>query len=202
MLFSRQFELMHGLTVDQALSGHMRINGRVFSPEELEEDNKRLSEYYKQRGTPDSKAFLNVINKEPPTPVPIDTQLRNWARNHTTMLVGNTRQIASNIKHINEHFSQTAKPNEVPIYRGADRSPQEAVQGDPTYPLAFSTDRFVATSFAKKSYRGKKGSIYRVDPGQSRGLLLSDYGVATRTVGQSRRPEAEFLADPSSFRKA
>lgn len=184
LLFSKQFERLHGMTLGQAVSGYIRHDDRIISPQEA-------PEYFGRFFRPEWTA--------PTEPDPIDKQLHRWAMNHNEFLVGDTQQVATNLVHLNEHIQRFGKRNEQPIYRGDSRSPQELASIAPDQPQAFTTDRFVARSFAKPSYAGKEGRVWKQDPGTVSGLLLSDYGANKRTVGRNRRKESEFLVDPSSI---
>lgn len=187
VLFGKQFERLHGMSIDQALAGYERLNNQVITPEQAAEVRSHFK--WADKHVPVSEI----------SPEPVDRQLSRWAMDHHSFLVGNSAQVAKNLVHLDEHMQSAAQLNERPVYRGANRSPAELAKIAPDYPQSFTTDRFVAQSFAKPSYAGSQGRIWRQSPGTVRGVLLSDYGIRPRTVGRSRRPESEFLVDPRSI---
>lgn len=189
VLFGEQFKRLHGLSVDQALAGYERFSDQVLTPEQAADVRSHFK--WAERHTPVSEI----------TPEPIDKQLNRWALDHRAFLVGNSAQVAKNLVHLDEHMQGSSRLNEVPLYRGATKSPAELARIAPDYPQSFTTDRFVAQSFAKPSYTGIRGRIWKQQPGTVRGLLLSDYGFRSRTVGRNRRPESEFLVDPRSMKE-
>lgn len=180
------------MEVDQALSGHWLNHSREVMPPEAHE------EYWKPVLKQKYRPWAEQVQEATETVHEPEALLRDWAMDHKTFLVGmNIPKIASRVRDFTG-LMQEAVPNENTLYRGAKRSPQEDVASDPDYPLSFTEDRHVATSF--KAQYGKRGAIFKMAPHTARGLRLEDYGVNVRTVGQNRRKESEFLVDPSSIR--
>jgi hypothetical protein len=189
-LLGGQFQRLHGLSVDQALSGHwlMPRTREVMPPEAHDEMHDTLS-----RGrTPwQERVAQDVEQRHEPR-----NMLRDWAYNHTQFLVGSPMHVATKLRDFTGLMREEGTPNTAPIYRGSAVPPHEILAKTPDSPLSFSTDRYVAQSF-----RGRGGVITKLPPNSARGLLLSNYGAAFRTVGRGRRPESEFLADPESLKE-
>jgi hypothetical protein len=185
IILSHQFSRLHGMSLGQALTGHVRNSeGQVLSPDEA-------AEYYGKWHRP--------VNMEELKVEPFDRQLRRWASDHRSFLVGQPNAVAKNIIAFDANMRIHGRPNDLPLYRGDKRSPLELADLAPDYPQSFTTDRFVARSFAKPSYSGPTGRVWKQEPGSVRGVSLLEHGVRTRTVGKSRRPEEEFLVDPRSI---
>lgn len=186
-----QFNKMHGMDVDQALSGHWLDHSREVMPPEAHEEYWKPVFKQKYKPWAEQVQEATAVKHEP------EALLRDWAMDHRTFLVGmNVPKIAGRVRDLTR-LMQEAVPNENTIYRGSKRSPQEDIASEPDYPLSFTEDRHVATSF--RAQYGKRGAIFKMAPHTARGLRFQDYGVNTRTVGQSRRKESEFLVDPLSF---
>lgn len=194
-LLGEQFQRLHGMTVDQALTGHWLTPDRELMPPEAHEEFWKP--VLKQRYTPWSEqVHASTVERNDPSGL-----LKDWAMNHKTFLVGaDTPKIASKVRDFTDLMHTAGSYNTGPLYRGSILSPQAEVAINPDSPLSFTEDRHAATSF--KAQYGKRGSIFRLAPQAARGLRLEDFGVNIRTVGQGRRKESEFLVDPSSIRPA
>jgi hypothetical protein len=131
-------------------------------------------------------------------PVDVGQVANDWMMDHTTLLVGGTRSVARNAIALSNAIRGGQTPTSR-IYRGAATSPQEQVEREPDLPISFTEDQHVARSFARPSNRGSGGRIFKVDPTTERGLYIPDLVGRQRTVGQSRRPEREWLIDPNTI---
>lgn len=190
-LFGERFSRLHRMTVDQALQGYARYNDQVLDPEEYEHTVRRVF-------LPNKQPWSESVQQITESPAPPEDIIKRWARNHKELLVGHPTRIASDLGVLTREMQGRGRSPEVPIYRGADMPPEAQVDASPDEPLSFTEDRHVATSFARGG--GGRGQIYRREPTDIRGLFVPDYVERERTVGQSYRPEREWLVDPSSLR--
>lgn len=193
ILFSEQFQMMHQMTLDQALQGYSRpmSGGDLLDPEQMEEFTQQVP-FLRERGPWHEQVQRTLADR-----LPIGDLVKKWMMDHTGFLVGNAQAVARDVMHFNEEMQTNARTPQARIYRGSSISPEEQARIRPDIPIAFSEDRHVATSFARGG--GARGSIFRVDPGLVRGLFVPDYVDRQRTVGQSRRSEQEWLVDPQSL---
>lgn len=131
-------------------------------------------------------------------PVDVGQVAKDWMMDHTTLLVGGSRSVARNAIALGSAIREGQTPTSR-IYRGSAVSPQDQAQREPDLPISFTEDHHVARSFARPSNRGSGGRIHKVDPTTERGLFIPDLVGRERTVGQSRRPEREWLIDPNTI---
>lgn len=191
-LFAEQFQHMHGMTVDQALSGKIaKINSTLVTPEEYDEFNKGFTS--KRERVP--FAEMHAKNMESGD---IPDFLKRYQGNWNTHLTGSPYQIAATLRDLSNVARQQSMPNPVPLYRGAGLSPSLDIGPQKTRPLSFTDDRYVAKSFASLDKMNSK-QIYKAKPNMVRSVKLSDIGGIKRTVGSGRRDESEYFVLPESI---
>lgn len=190
-LFAEHFEHMHGMTVDQALSGKVaKINRILVTPEKYDEFHKGLTS--KREYEPFAEMHARSTESGD-----IPGFLKRYQGNWSTHLVGNPYQIAATLRDLSNVARQQSMPNPVTLYRGAGQSPSLDIGPQKTHPLSFTDDRYVARSFAAlKSGMDKK--IYKAKPNTVRSVKLSDIGGIRRTVGSGKREESEYFVLPES----
>lgn len=206
-LFDSAFQRLHGISLQQAQEGWAGHNdivsrsiGRPASPEEQDEwwdELKRTNSPF-ARHAPEGPV-REVTREMLSTPHPVEDAAHDWMMDHTTFLVGASPQ---RVAHRAIALSNAVRGGQAPtnrLYRGAVASPQEMVAKNPDLPVSFTEDQHVARSFARPSNRGPGGRIFKVDPTTERGLFIPDLVGRERTVGQSRRPEREWLIDPNTI---
>ena len=182
LLFSEQFQRNQGISPEDLLSG--------FTPD------------YKNKiiHPPTDQSVEHASSARPD---PIKDILSSWKRSSDDFFVGDRLQIASNLDELTKRMRDDSQVNTVPLYHGGLIPPHEAAIEDnrPANAIPYSEDHHVARSFAKtEGYGGgPSGKIFKAKPGQVRGLNLVQFGVDFMTVGQSRRPEREWLIDPDSI---
>lgn len=192
ILFADQFRRLHGMTVEQAKQGYSNFSNTLLTPEETEETWNFLGRHKKEG--PWKEHVASVLERH----TPIENLVSNWASDHTSFLVGQSASVARDITDFSHEMNTQAKSIPTRVYRGAKLSPQEQITRSPDAPLSFTEDQHVARSFAKSG--GMRGNIFKVDPGQAKGLYVPDYVGRQRTVGQGRRPEREWIVDPDTLR--
>jgi len=191
-LFAEQFENMHGMTVDQALSGKVaKINRKLVTPEEMDEFDKSFTNP-KHKHVPFAESHARWLSKSN-----VPEFINRYQSNYQTHLVGNEHQIAATLRDLTNIIRDRSRPNPSPLYRGAGRSPSEDIGKSKTTPLSFTDDRYVAHSFAALGHINKR-QIYKADTNMVRGIPLSELGGIPRTIGKNRRPESEWFVLPES----
>lgn len=197
-LFADSFHQFRGMTVEQAAQGYGYPFGRgggneLQPPEEVDEINKHYAKKFNRPFIPAREAAEETMSQHRP----VEDLVGSWARNHKEIMVGtNDAAIARDVMDLGSEIRTNSRMNEVKLYRGADISPAEQAAKAPDRPLSFTEDHHVARSFAKSG--GSRGSIFHAHAGSVRGIYVPDYVPRQRTVGQSQRPEREWLIDPGS----
>lgn len=184
-LFSEQFRIRRGMTVDQALAGYQVSGKHLISPDEYAEHIQRLR--------PNDQPYKEQIEESLSEKTPVSDILHSWAMHPDDFLVGDSHRVARNIRDLTNEMNTSSKVNDATLYRGAKRAPIVDVAG--STPLSFTTDPYVARSFAARN----EGKIWKQESGSVRGLHIPDYVDRQRTVGSGRRPEREWLIDPDSI---
>lgn len=196
-LFGDHFKALHGMTVDEALSGKVALhsfNGvkKRMSPEEHDSMMKDAGRYGEGL-LPFAESHANAIQ-----PTDVGATVRGWQRDTSNPLIGpNVYHIAARLRDLTQAVRSGGRTNDVPLYRGATRSPSEDVGASRDNAISFSSDRHATRSFTADMGRGR-GAIFRAAPGLVRGVPLEELGGRPMTVGKNRRPEAEWLIDPQS----
>lgn len=196
-MFGAQFELMHGRPIDFFLKGGQKWtigrNTHFFeSPEEHDEWLKTtMSPTTVSRNLGKARAFYEQEMSKPNNPA---EAIRKFREDPLYVSVGDSLEVARDIKSINDEMRTNSRPNPMPLYRGASRVPR--LDAENNMPISFSESRHVAGHFAKYN----RGEIFKVGHNEVRGLRMEDYGITPKTVGPSRISEREWLIDPSSFR--
>lgn len=184
-LLSRQFKRMHGMTVEQGLSGHIANSGQVFTPAEWKAHHEGTQ--YGRRFDPEAHMrHVRGISVSP------QDAAKDWMMNHMSFLVGDDYHVAKRVETIT-NMLRSGSTNTMPLYRGS-RKPLSEEAGFNS-PLSFTTDPYVAKSFAAKG-----GKIHKLQPGSVRGVFIPELVNRQRTVGSGWRPESEFLVDPESLK--
>jgi len=190
-LFAEQFEHMHGMTVDQALSGKVaRINRTLMTPEEYDEFNKSFTS--KREHVPFAEMHARLTESGD-----IPGFLKRYQGNWNTHLTGSPYEIAATLRDLSNVARQQSMPNPVTLYRGAGQSPSLDIGPQKTSPLSFTDDRYVARSFAALNKMNSK-QIYKAKPNMVRSVKLSDIGGIKRTIGSGKREESEYFVLPES----
>ena len=190
-LFAEQFENMHGMTVDQALSGKVaKINSTLVTPEEMDEFDKSFS---------NRKGFVPFAERHAQrlTEGDVPRFLRGYQGNWNSHLIGDETQVAATLRDLTKVVRDNSRPNPTALYRGAGRSPSEDIGKQKTSPLSFTDDRYVARSFAALGHINKR-QIYKANPNTVRGVPLAEIGGIPRTVGRNKRLESEWFVLPES----
>lgn len=209
-LFDSVFQRARGITLDEGIEGwegphhivsqHFGVDKA--SPEMIDEWHEllRSNNLAAGRKAPTNwrehtAEILETHRKKDP----IENVVHDWMMDHTAMLVGsNTAAVADRLVRLSDTIKGGGvTPN--PVYRGAALPPQEEVSKNPDFPLSFTEDPYVARSFAAEGYRGKRGKTFKLGAGTARGIFVPDFVSRERTVGSGRRPEREWLIDPSSI---
>lgn len=191
-LFAEQFENMHGMTVDQALSGKIaKINSRLVTPEEMDEFDKSFTG--KRKHVPFAETHAKRLSESN-----VPEFINRYQGNFQTHLVGNEHRLAATLRDLTNTVRDRSRPNSSPLYRGAGRSPSEDIGKSKTTPLSFTDDRYVARSFAALGHINKR-QIYKADTNMVRGVPLAEIGGIPRTVGRNKRPESEWFVLPESI---
>jgi len=191
-LFAEQFENIHKMTVDQALSGKIaKINSTLVTPEEMDEFDKSFS---------NRKNFVPFAERHAQrlTEGDVPKFLRGYQGNWNTHLVGDETQIAATLRDLTKVVRDNSRPNPSPLYRGAGRSPSEDIGKSKTTPLSFTDDRYVARSFVALGHINKR-QIYKANTNMVRGVPLAEIGGIPRTVGRNKRLESEWFVLPESI---
>lgn len=180
------------MTVDQALSGHWLMPGsqELMPPEEHDEAFGTI-----QRGREPWAERVQRLSEQSHSP---ESMLKDWSVDHKGFLVGDTHAVAAKVRDFTRLMDVSGAENPSTLYRGAAVDPKTHADD---VPISYTEDPNVAKSFTAPKYLGKRGSIFKLAPGEARGVRLADFGVDVRTVGQNRRPEREFLVDPRSLRR-
>jgi hypothetical protein len=191
-LFAEQFKNMHGMTVDQALSGKVaKINSTLVTPEEMDEFDKSFTG--KRKHVPFAESHAQRL-----TEGDVPRFLRGYQGNWDTHLIGNEHQVAATLRDLTKVVRDNSRPNPVALYRGAGRSPSEDIGKQKTRPLSFTDDRYVARSFAALGHINKR-QIYKANTNMVRGVPLAEIGGIPRTVGRNKRLESEWFVLPESI---
>lgn len=179
------------MSVEDALSGKVaKINDALMSPEEYDSawSGSRIGAGMR----PFAESHADYIK-----PTDVSETVRKFQMERGEHLIGNPYRVAANLRDLTQTVRSASRENDVTLYRGARRTPSLDVGESKDTALSFTPDLHVARSFAAP--RGSsRGSIFKAAPGLVRGVPLSEIGGVRRTVGESRRPEAEWLVDPSS----
>ena len=190
-LFAEQFENLHGMTVNQALSGKVaKINSTLVTPEEYDEFNKSFS---------NRKGFVPFAERHAQrlSEGEVPRFLRGYQGNCISHLIGDETQVAATLRDLTKVVRDNSRPNPTALYRGAGRSPSEDIGKQKTSPLSFTDDRYVARSFAALGHINKR-QIYKANPNTVRGVPLAEIGGIPRTVGRNKRLESEWFVLPES----
>jgi hypothetical protein len=196
-LFGDHFKALHGMSVDEALSGKVaKINSTLMSAEEFDDTWKGTRIGKGMRPFAESHADMMQ-------PTDVGATVRSWQRGPSNILVGDSHRVAAVIRDLTHAVRTTSRANDAPLYRGAHRSPSADVGVAKDNALSFTSDRHAAVSFTvyqKHGLRisGHRGAIFKAAPGLVRGVPLDELGGRPMTVGKNRRPEAEWLVDPQS----
>lgn len=190
-LFGEHFKRIHKMSVEDALSGKIaKINDSLMSPEEY--DNAWSGSRIGAGMRPFSETHSELIK-----PTDVSATVRQFQMERGEHLVGNTYRVAASLRDLTDAVRGNSRENDLMLYRGARRSPSADIGETRDNALSFTPDLNVARSFAAP--RGNsRGSIFKAAPGLVRGVPLSEIGGIRRTVGDKRRPEAEWLVDPAS----
>lgn len=190
-LFGDNFKRLHGMSVDQALSGKVaKINDTLMSAEEYD-DNWAGTKIGKGM-RPFAESHAELIQ-----PTDVSRTVRNFQREYGEHLIGNPHRVAAGLRDLTSAVRSTGRENDVTLYRGARRPPSLDIGESKDTALSFTPDLHVARSFSAP--RGNsRGEVFKAAPGLVRGVPLEELGGMPRTVGKSRRPEAEWLIDPLS----
>jgi len=207
-LFGELFEQMHGITIDDALSGNkvkmMGIDNKRnpgsqwFTPEEHDEVFKQFSNpKLKERG----ERGWREIHKELTAPTDPEQTIRKYQTvNPVSMFVshGNPYQNAAQLRDLTSHLRNSSRPNEVKLYRGAKRPPN--VDAGRDRPLGFTPDHYAARTYALTGKVGERTPIFKADIGTVRGVPLREVGGNSMYVSkQARRRDNEWLVLPESI---
>lgn len=208
-LFDSDFQRLHGMSLQQAAEGYAgrshvvakHLGKDLVSPEEQDEvwDTWKRTN---QLGaiTPPEGPVREVSERFFSEPVNVENVVKDWMMDHKTFLVGNPRSVARNTIALSNEIRGGRTPD-VPIYRGGSEDLPTRLEQSPDIPISFTQDPYVARSFASESYRGRgRGQTIKLPPRTGSGIFVPDYVERQRTVGQGRRPEQEWLMDPSSLK--
>jgi hypothetical protein len=190
-LFGEHFKRIHGMSVDDALSGKVaKINDTLMSAEEYDDAWKGSRIGAGMR--PFAESHADFIK-----PTDVSHTVAQFQMERGEHLIGNPHRVAASLRDLTDAVRGNSRENDVTLYRGARRLPSLDVGESKDTALSFTPDLNVARSFAAP--RGNsRGSIFKAAPGLVRGVPLSEIGGIRRTVGDKRRPEAEWLVDPTS----
>lgn len=192
-LFAEQFENMHGMTVDQALSGKVaKINSKLVTPEEMDEFDKSFTNR-RHKHVPFAESHAQRLNEGD-----VPKFLKGYQGNWNSHLIGDETQVAATLRDLTKVVRDNSRPNPTALYRGAGRSPSEDIGKQKTSPLSFTDDRYVARSFLALGTINKR-QIYKASPNTVRGVPLAEIGGIPRTVGRNKRPESEWFVLPESI---
>lgn len=203
-LFATQFEMLHGLSVDDALSGEklkMTVGNdtHFLTPEEYENFWPKTSKLHKP-GFATEWRQRHAENMARPR----DTGeiIRKIQGNYgtTEFLVGDVHSRAADLRDLTTLMRTQSRPNEKPLYRGAYLPPKEDIREGKDRPLSYSEDRRVAEVFATPTPSGRR-AVFEAAPNQVRGLPLKEFGGIKRTVGKNNLDEREWLVDPQSIKQ-
>ena len=190
-LFGDHFKAVHGMTVDEALSGKVaKINSTLMSAEDFDDfwTGTRIGKGMR----PFAESHADKMQ-----PTDVGATVRKFQREHGEHLIGDSHRVAASLRDLTQAVRSGSRENDVTLYRGARRSPAEDVGASRDKALSFTPDRHVARSFAAPQGTSR-GEIFKAAPGLVRGVPLEELGGMPRTVGKNRRPEAEWLIDPQS----
>lgn len=193
-LFGERFKLLHGLSVDEALTGHSvhPFSREVMGPDDSEEFWGELR--------PNDQPWKEQVEEIVAGTSDPAAMIKSWARDHTELLVGTQHPAvkARNLRDLTKELRLEGRTPDRPLYRGASIPPEEQIKSRPDEALSFTEDRHVATSFARGG--GARGHVYRREPAGLRGLFVPDFVERERTVGRNQRPEREWLIDPTTIK--
>jgi len=192
-LFAEQFENLHGMTVDQALSGKVaKINSTLVTPEEMDEFDKSFTNR-RHEHVPFAESHAQKL-----TEGNVSRFLKDYQGNWSSHLIGNETQVAATLRDLTKVVRDNSRPNPTALYRSAGRSPSEDIGKQKTSPLSFTDDRHVARSFTALGTINKR-QIYKAKPNTVRGVPLAEIGGIPRTVGRNKRLESEWFVLPESI---
>ena len=194
-LFDEMYEGMHGLSVSEALSGHVaKISGigkrRFYSPEEYDEI---MGVWEKQR-----KPYKEIHSKQT-GPTDVEQTIRRYQMVNPVeaFLAGDELNVAAELRDLTNVMRQKSRLNEVTLYRGAHREP--AVDAGKTRPLGFTPDVNSVKHYTSDGWDGRgRAPIWKAKPGTVRGIPLSEIGGRPMTVGRTRRRDNEWFVLPES----
>ena len=190
-LFGEHFKRMHGMSVEDALSGKVaKINDTLLTPEDY--DDAWAGSRIGKGMRPFAESHAELIQ-----PTDVSATIHQFQRERGEHLVGNPHRVAAGLRDLTQAMRGASRENETTLYRGARRAPSLDIGESKDKALSFSSDVNVARSFAAPR-GGSRGAIFKAAPGLVRGVPLSELGGMPRTVGEKRRPEAEWLIDPAS----
>lgn len=194
-LFSGQFETVHGKPIDFFLQGGHKWtigNERVYlnSPEEHDD---WVRENLSPNTAPKFVGARERFEETMSTPVKPADAIRAFREDPYYVTVGDPLHVARHIQALDNEMRTNARPNPMPLYRGAARAPQ--LDATRNMPVSFSEDQKVAGLFAKAN----RGEIFKVGHNEVKGLRMEDYGVMPKVVGPKNISEREWLIDPNSL---
>lgn len=196
-LFGELFEQMHGITIDDALSGNkVKMVGihnerdpgsQWFTPEEHDEVmEKPWSEIHSKLTAPtDPEATVRKY------------QLVNPVQHF--IAGGSLYENAAQLRDLTPFLRNASRANEVPLYRGANRPP--AVDSGRDRPLGFTPDRYAAVSYTKDRWDGRgRGQIFKASAGTVKGVPLREIGGNQMYVNKkTKRRDYEWLVLPETI---
>jgi hypothetical protein len=208
-LFDSNFQRFHGMSLQQASEGYAgrshivsrHLGKDLVSPEEQDEVWDTWKRANQLGAIKPPEGPVREVNKQFfSEPVDVGSVVKDWMMDHKTLLVGGPQHVARNTIALSNEIRGGRTPD-VPIYRGGAEDLPARLEKSPDLPISFTQDPYVAKSFASEAYRGRgQGQTIKLPPRSGRGLFVPDYVERQRTVGQGRRPEQEWLMDPSSLR--
>jgi len=189
-LFALAFQNLHGVSVADTLRGVKVWNicgtKHIIQPDEVDAFEK---DYIRVPQLPWVERHAQALTKDRTAEA-----VKAWQ--FEGLLNGDTLAAACRLRDLTSLMSNEREIATVRLYRGARISPEQQATLVPEQPLAMSTDKIVAKQFA-----GKNGKVYTYKESTLIGIDLAKFGGVRRTVGETSRPEKEWLIHTLSFIK-